>query len=761
MRREPACLLLLGFALAAATPQANAAVAPPVLKWKNGGCFSSWCQTGWYASPAVADLDGDGRNEVVWGSYDLVALDGGTGALRWRAPSASRVWPGVVVADLSGDGTREIVVGRSGDQVTAYSASGGVLWSRNPFGAGEVRTLAVDDLEADGSLETVVGRASGGATKQLHVFSATGAPRAGWPARRDGEAGYGWGMYNENVAVADLDRNGTKEIVGPTDTHYVTALDRNGNQLAASPIYGAGKVWSQVGVHVDHAVDLRGYANCGVEHRPNFADSAPSVADLDGDGTLEIVVVGNVYDCGTSPYTSLYHMPFVFRMDRTRWAAGPHDWTAIPAPLPASGPLSEDYDVIETAVPNPVLADLDGDGKREILFSSYDGRVHAWWLDKTQKGSWPYDVPGPGIRFASEPVVADLDGDGPAEVIFTSWPDKGTGGVGRLHVLSATGQPLQAVDLPAPLSASWTWNGALGAPTLANLDGDPDLEVVVGTVASGVVAYDLPNTAPARVRWATGRGSYKRTGVPMGASSAPFGSFDTPANGASGVTGAVPVTGWALDDTSVQSLEIWRSPVAGEPPSNVFVGYATFVPGARPDVAAAYPAYPNSDRAGWGYMLLTNMLPSGGNGSYTLHAFAIDGDGSRTLLGSKTLSCTNATATKPFGTLDTPAQGQTVSGSAYNVFGWALTPLPAAIPTNGSTIQLFVDGSPLGHPSYNLYRSDIATLFPGYANTNGAVGLFVLDTTALPNGLHTIAWSVTDDQGRSDGIGSRYFWVQN
>jgi glucose/arabinose dehydrogenase len=246
-----------------------------------------------------------------------------------------------------------------------------------------------------------------------------------------------------------------------------------------------------------------------------------------------------------------------------------------------------------------------------------------------------------------------------------------------------------------------------------------------------------------------------------GASSAPFGSFDTPANGASGVTGAVPVTGWALDDTSVQSLEIWRSPVAGEPPSNVFVGYATFVPGARPDVAAAYPAYPNSDRAGWGYMLLTNMLPSGGNGSYTLHAFAIDGDGSRTLLGSKTLSCTNATATKPFGTLDTPAQGQTVSGSAYNVFGWALTPLPAAIPTNGSTIQLFVDGSPLGHPSYNLYRSDIATLFPGYANTNGAVGLFVLDTTALPNGLHTIAWSVTDDQGRSDGIGSRYFWVQN
>jgi hypothetical protein len=247
----------------------------------------------------------------------------------------------------------------------------------------------------------------------------------------------------------------------------------------------------------------------------------------------------------------------------------------------------------------------------------------------------------------------------------------------------------------------------------------------------------------------------------MGASSPPFGSFDTPANGASGVAGAVPVTGWALDDTSVQALEIWRSPVAGEPAGNVFVGLATFVPGARPDVAAAHPAYPNADRAGWGYMLLTNMLPSAGNGSFTLHAFAVDADGSRTLLGSRSISCSNSSATKPFGTIDTPAQGQTVSGAASNVFGWALTPLPAAIPTNGSTIQVFVDGSPLGHPTYNLYRADIAALFPGYANTNGAVGLFVLDTTTLANGLHTIAWSVTDDQGRSDGIGSRYFWVQN
>jgi hypothetical protein len=230
------------------------------------------------------------------------------------------------------------------------------------------------------------------------------------------------------------------------------------------------------------------------------------------------------------------------------------------------------------------------------------------------------------------------------------------------------------------------------------------------------------------------------------------------------VTGAIPVTGWALDNTGVTKVEIYRDPMPGEPTrpnGKVYVGDGTFIPGARPDVAAAYPAYPNADRAGWGIMLLTNMLPGQGNGPFTLYAYAYDGEGHTTMLGTKAITCSNATATLPFGTLDTPGQGETVSGSAYVVFGWALTPQPGMIPTDGSTIQVYVDDVPRGHPVYNLYRADIATLFPGYANTNGAIGYYVLDTTALANGIHTIAWSVTDNLGRATGIGSRFFWVQN
>jgi hypothetical protein len=252
-------------------------------------------------------------------------------------------------------------------------------------------------------------------------------------------------------------------------------------------------------------------------------------------------------------------------------------------------------------------------------------------------------------------------------------------------------------------------------------------------------------------------------GVGTVSSAPPFGSFDTPTNGATNVSGAVAVTGWALDDGSVSKVQIYREPVPGDPaPSangKIFVGDATFVAGARPDVQNAYPTYPNANRAGWGYMLLTNMLPGGGNGHFTLHAYATDNEGKTTVLGSHGFDAANLSATKPFGTIDTPAQGQTVSGTITN-FGWVLSS-PGVMPANGSTITVFVDGAARGHVQYNLYRVDIASLFPGYANTNGAVGAFTLDTRTLSNGLHTIAWSATDNMGHTDGIGSRYFWVQN
>jgi hypothetical protein len=241
-----------------------------------------------------------------------------------------------------------------------------------------------------------------------------------------------------------------------------------------------------------------------------------------------------------------------------------------------------------------------------------------------------------------------------------------------------------------------------------------------------------------------------------GNNSPPFGSFDTPTDGAT-VMSSIPVTGWAVDDIEVSQVKIYRRNNG----ALVYIGNGVFVEGARTDVEQAYPGYPLNYKAGWGYMMLTNFLPNGGNGTFTIYAIAADKEGNQETLGTKTIYCDNANAVKPFGAIDTPTQGGTASGSGFINWGWVLTPRPNKIPFNGSTINVYVDGVNLGHPTYNIYRPDIASLFPGYANSNGAAGYFSLDTTAFENGVHTLQWTATDNDGNIDGIGSRYFTIQN
>jgi hypothetical protein len=241
-----------------------------------------------------------------------------------------------------------------------------------------------------------------------------------------------------------------------------------------------------------------------------------------------------------------------------------------------------------------------------------------------------------------------------------------------------------------------------------------------------------------------------------GQSSLPFGSYETPTDNST-IMSSVPFTGWVLDDIGVQSVTLYRQ--SGS--SLIYIGDAVFVEGARPDVEQAYPDYPNNYKAGWGYMMLTNFLPNGGNGTFTIAAVATDVEGHQVTLGSRTLVIDNASAVKPFGAIDTPTQGGTASGSNFINWGWVLTPQPNAIPADGSTIHVWVDGVNIGHPTYNNYRADIAALFPGYANSSGAVGYFYLDTTAYPDGVHTIQWTATDTGGNTDGIGSRYFMIRN
>jgi pimeloyl-ACP methyl ester carboxylesterase len=305
----------------------------------------------------------------------------------------------------------------------------------------------------------------------------------------------------------------------------------------------------------------------------------------------------------------------------------------------------------------------------------------------------------------------------------------------------------------------------------------------------------------------------------------PIGLVDTPLQNTSNVVGAIAVTGWVVDDVGIASVQLYRNCLVFEPAINcqmidgqnvVFIGDATLVPGARPDIEALFPTYPSANVGAWGYLLLTSMLPHipnaqmfGGQGPLTLSIFATDLDGHVKQLGRTQVDTTataitmgNDTITKPFGAIDTPGQGATISGAAYANFGWALTPDgntvadagDIVVPTNGSTMSVLIDGAPVGTVSFNQCRGtvlgpvpggvfcddDVSNIFgnptplapftPRTSNPTrhrnldagrGPIGAFILDTTALTNGIHTIMWLVFDDAGRGEGIGSRFFNVLN
>jgi hypothetical protein len=99
------------------------------------------------------------------------------------------------------------------------------------------------------------------------------------------------------------------------------------------------------------------------------------------------------------------------------------------------------------------------------------------------------------------------------------------------------------------------------------------------------------------------------------------------------------------------------------------------------------------------------------------------------------------------------------TGGTFNVGGWVLTPNGGAtIPASG--VRVTIDGVVLPDTPAVFNRSDITSGFPGF-NTTGAGRSLVVDTTRYADGLHTIGFLVTDSAGASDGVGGRFFRIDN
>jgi hypothetical protein len=397
---------------------------------------------------------------------------------------------------------------------------------------------------------------------------------------------------------------------------------------------------------------------------------------------------------------------------------------------------------------------------------------------------------GASTAGASSVALADFNHDGKLDIVTATTQSNGATVLlnttvssvgpmilsvnpGRLNVgyVNSVSTSPQTVSVSLTGGAGVAWTASVDQPYITISPtagvGNGTFQVTVPPVPGGGNGHATITVA---AQGATGSPQQIPVSISSVAVSLPYGSFDTPLNNSTDIAGAIPVTGWALDNVEVTGVGIYRDPIGNEPTQLdglVYIGDGTFVGGSRPDVEATYPNAPLNYRAGWGYMLLTNFLAhSGGaagpgNGTYRLHAIAVNKARQSFDLGTRTITVDNADAAKPFGTIDTPAQGGVVSENAFVNFGWALTQNPHCIPTDGSTLTVIVDGVTLGHPVYNQARSDIQNFFPGLCNTNGAVGFFYIDTTQLANGVHTISWVAYDNVGHGDGLGSRYFTVAN
>lgn len=218
-----------------------------------------------FSSPAIGNLDGDGVAWVVWGSIDervyCVKGSDGTDKAGWGpvpGNSTGGFWVGDTIYsspalfDLDGDGKLDVIIGvdahnqglmPQGVRVPSPTTNGGLLLAISangtllpgfpvPLDQAISSAPAVGDIDGDGKPEIVIGTGNfyAGSAHKVYAFHCNGAPVAGWPVSVDGQV-------VTAPALGDLDGDGIPDVVvtddnsGPSLTFHVYAFKGTGAQL--------------------------------------------------------------------------------------------------------------------------------------------------------------------------------------------------------------------------------------------------------------------------------------------------------------------------------------------------------------------------------------------------------------------------------------------------------------------------------------------------------------------------------------------------